>query len=83
MNTYEFQFTCRCPNDEDAEIQYQAHIRSEQMILVERLLDFVPRMSFHEDLADAFFAKFGGRQTITAVHPLHRGRQVKITTERS
>ena len=78
MNLYRFTFTATCPVNGQA-IAYTAEIRTERTLPVEELntwrLD--QRSGFHEDIADRMQHRFGGRQSLVAVH-----HGVTIETER-
>jgi hypothetical protein len=76
VNIYRFSFFAKCPND-DASIEYYAEIRSERMIMVERINASLPDAGFHEEIANRLVMELGGEQTITAVH-----QGVEITTVR-
>ncbi|HEV2612500.1 MAG TPA: hypothetical protein VGU61_19720 [Noviherbaspirillum sp.] len=69
MNIYRYQFAAACPIN-DAQIIYQLTIETTHMIHVEHIVTFAAlhKTGFHEDLADKFYNKFRGRQTMTAHH---------------
>jgi hypothetical protein len=71
MNTYRHKFVSACPNNAEI-IYYDLEIQSEQMIQVEHIITQAAlcrlEASYHEKIADAFFARFGGRQVIKAHH---------------
>lgn len=82
MNTYRHRFTVACPNN-SLPVIYRLRIRSLSVVMVEDIAAFcaglaaIPR-PYHENIADALFAKFGGRQRIRAHHhgvdiETHRG----------
>ena len=78
MNIYRMTFTATCPVDGE-QIAYSLEIVANDTIRAEDIEATVPTGTvFHEDLADLFFDKFGGKQTIRARH----GR-VDIETFRS
>lgn len=77
MNIYFVKFSSKCPVNGHT-ISYWLKISSYALILAEEIEDAVDvGPSFHESLADDFYKKFGGQQTLTARH----GR-VKIKTVR-
>ena len=69
MNIYRFQFVATCPADGDA-IVYTLEIRSLRMIMVEHIKTATAliKSGFHEQIADQLSDRFGGDQTILAVH---------------
>lgn len=78
MNRYKVKFQATCPVNGDA-IEYSLTIESTKMIEVERIMEVVSAVNygFHEEFADAFHKKFGGKQFMTAIHG-----GVTIETER-
>ncbi|XAI96303.1 hypothetical protein [Microcystis phage Mae-JY30] len=78
MNHYRFSFHAVCPVD-GARILYRAEIRTPDFIPAERLRAWASErgLEFHERLADALAAEFGGEQTILATH-----QGVEIETRR-
>lgn len=68
MNIYTFGFVTECIKNDDL-IQYTLEIRTSNVIIAEDLMEFaVPDKALHEDLADRFFERFGGRQKMVATH---------------
>lgn len=71
MNIYRHQFVSVCPNNGDV-IIYALEIESDSMIQVEHITTQAKlcrlEASYHEKIADAFFERFGGRQTIKGHH---------------
>lgn len=69
VNRYQFTFTAECPSDGDM-IRYEGEIVSGDMIRVESINETTGQFKkgFHEDLADQLASRFGGLQTLTAVH---------------
>lgn len=78
VNVYRRQFVSVCPADSDA-IVYSLEIRSATMLRVEHinLALALEEKSFHEEIANRLFDRFGGEQRITAVH-----QGVEIETRR-
>jgi hypothetical protein len=78
MNKYETRFTNNCPTN-GLTINYHLVIEYDRKILVEDLTKFLNEMmpTYHETIADKLVERFGGKQTLRA---LHHG--VLITTER-
>ena len=67
-NTYKYQFSCGCPNN-DRDVIYSLVIEHDEMIMVEDIITATRgRNSFHETLADFLHEKFGGKQTMIAHH---------------
>lgn len=80
MNTYEYSFTSKCPNDEHGYIFYTAIIKSKKIIMVEDIIKHCAdnyKKEYHENIADGLIKRFGGSQRLIAVH-----KKVKITTIR-
>lgn len=70
MNIYRKQFYSPCPNNGQI-IDYRLEIQTDVMIQVEHINTAVAVMqsgSYHEDIADALFAMFGGQQSLKAHH---------------
>ncbi len=69
MNRYHTHFHAKCPAN-GIRITYILTIDAEMTIPVENIVAEVERIDqgFHEDIADALFAKLGGAQTLTANH---------------
>jgi roadblock/LC7 domain-containing protein len=67
MNIYRFKFTSQCPND-GKQIEYYCEIKTNEVIMVERLREAVPSEAYQEAIADAFYALFDGKQRMRAVH---------------
>lgn len=78
INTYRYQFVSECPADA-ALVIYKLEIASAKVIRVEhiRTAAALHRKGFHESIADELFARFGGHQTLVAVH-----QGVEIETNR-
>jgi hypothetical protein len=68
-NNYQVEFFCRCPVN-NIRIHYTLTIRTDQTIMVEKLVDRVSTLNekLHEDLADELAAEFGGHQKLEAYH---------------
>jgi len=71
VNNYKIEFFCLCPKN-GIRIKYELVITvcSNTVIQVEDLLQEVSNFKsfYHEDLANVLYAKFGGKQTLTADH---------------
>ena len=68
MNIYTYSFTSKCPNNGVA-ISYNLEILSNNVIMVEDIVEACRVDStYHEELADKLYLKFGGKQTIRAFH---------------
>lgn len=68
MNVYTYGFASECIKNDDL-IQYTLEIKTSNVIIAEDLMEFpVPDKALHEDLADHFFERFGGRQKMIAIH---------------
>lgn len=70
MNIYTRQFVATCPNN-GAAIIYTLRIETDdRLIPVEHIITATSMISkgFHEHIAEELFARFGGRQVITAHH---------------
>ena len=78
MNKYETKFRNQCPTN-SLVIDYYLVIEHDRKILVEDLTECLSKMmpSYHETIADYLVDKFGGKQTLRAMH-----HGVLITTER-
>jgi hypothetical protein len=79
MNRYSVKFKAKCPNN-GAIIDYSLRIETDEMIMVEELLQFIKKHSsegFHEQIADDLVQSFGGSQYLVATH-----ENVKIETYR-
>ena len=78
MNRYETKFRNKCPVNSIV-IDYYLVIEHDRKILVEDLTECLSKMmpSYHETIADYLVDKFGGKQTLRAMH-----HGVLITTER-
>lgn len=78
MNIYQYQFASTCPNNKRP-IIYSLTIETDKMIYVEKIVVAVELQGsqYHEPMADALHAQFGGRQTLKAHH-----HGVDITTVR-
>lgn len=78
MNVYTYAFQAQCIKNAEL-IDYSLEIKTNAVIIVEELEAWpIPEKAFHEDLADALFERFGGRQTLTATH----GKVEIVTTRR-
>ena len=68
MNVYRYGFSTECIMNADL-IRYELEIKTSRVIIAEDIMDFpIPEKALHEALADAFFERFGGRQTMIARH---------------
>jgi len=69
MNIYSIDFHAKCPTN-GIRICYRLRIEVKFVIQVEVIVDVINTITdgFHEAIADLLFAKFGGRQTLTADH---------------
>lgn len=67
MNIYRFKFSSTCPVD-GCLIQYEAEIISDTVIFAEEIIKAIPKSGIQEGIADDFFQKFNGRQTIRGTH---------------
>ncbi|WP_216675107.1 hypothetical protein [Paraburkholderia elongata] len=69
MNIHRHQFVSHCPNNDQA-IIYALTIETDAVIYVEHITTATAlhKRAFHEAIADDLFARFGGRQVITAHH---------------
>lgn len=69
QNTYTHRFFAECPNNGKV-ISYELAIETGGRILVEHIVTAcaLHRKGFHEDIAAALFARFGGVLTLTAHH---------------
>lgn len=69
MNIYTQHWTALCANN-DRQVCYTLVIESRTTIMVEDIQAEVAKLSsgYHERFADDLFARFGGRQTISAHH---------------
>lgn len=69
MNVYRYRFTSTCPVN-GAAIAYALEIETTETIMVEDLVAECGRFpdAFHEAIAEALYARFGGRQTLKAHH---------------
>lgn len=69
MNRYHTNFHAKCPVN-GIRITYILTIEAKTVIAVEDIISEVQRIDqgFHEDIADALFARLGGAQTLTANH---------------
>ena len=81
MNQYERTFELACPNN-DIPVRYHLTIRSRDVLWVEDIVAFTQSLPgtdkpYHENIADAAFARFGGEQELVAEH-----HGVRITTTR-
>ena len=77
MNVYEYDFIVECPVN-GAKVSHHLTIESFSLIKVESVIEFCQvDPTFHEELADRLYAKFGGKQTMRAYH-----HGVWITTTR-
>lgn len=81
LNIYEHAFTATCPNNGET-IEYTVRLEAAFVIMAEDICDAGRKAQelpkpYHENIADMFAARFGGRQEIVAFH-----HGVKITTRR-
>jgi len=70
MNVYARKFAAACPNNGE-QIIYSLRIETDgRMIQVEHITTATAliKEGFHEQIADQLFARFGGKQTLTAHH---------------
>lgn len=72
MNVYRHRFTVACPNN-GLSVIYNLRIRCLRVVMVEEVVAFCATLAsierpYHENIADALFAKFGGKQRIRAHH---------------
>jgi hypothetical protein len=72
VNIYRQRFAVSCPVNGES-VHYRLAIETTRKIMVEdiqkALAEVEGKAAFHEDIADALFAKLGGfRQTLTAHH---------------
>lgn len=76
---YETEFFAACPNN-GARIKYALCIKAHSMIPAEAIISYVQSIEsgYHEQIAEALRAAFGGLQTLRAEH-----HGVAITTHRS
>lgn len=69
MNRYTTSFYANCPNN-GIRIHYTLSIATYKVLSVEELVAACEATSegFHEEIADAMFARFGGGQNLEAEH---------------
>lgn len=69
INIYSHTFAAACPSDGET-IIYHLEIRSASMIHVEHIRTSVAliKSGYHERIADELIERFGGDQTIKAIH---------------
>ena len=69
MNTYTTEFFSNCPTN-GIRVQYRLKIETGVMIPVEQIIAVVEGVGdqYHEELADDMLVRFGGRQTLSAMH---------------
>jgi len=70
MNIYRHRFTRTCPNN-GAAIAYELEIKSDEIIMVERIVRVVRTIApsaYHESIADALAMRLPGLHTIRAHH---------------
>jgi hypothetical protein len=69
MNHYTYRFQSTCPNNKRV-IDYVFSLATERMVMVEKIVEECDRLKecFHEKIADTLSKKFGGTQTIEALH---------------
>jgi hypothetical protein len=68
VNVYTYGFSTECIKNSDL-IHYTLEIKTSNVIIAEDLMEFpVPDKALHEDLADRYFERFGGRQKMNATH---------------
>jgi len=68
MNIYFHEFTSTCPNN-GAVIAYELEIQSNTVIMVEEIIAACAvDMTYHEELADRLYERFGGIQSMVAFH---------------
>ena len=68
-NIYRHTFVARCPNN-GQNVVYRLAIETMERIMVERIMAACKAVEggYHEEIADALSALFGGRQTLAAFH---------------
>lgn len=69
MNIYRLTFPATCPNDGEL-ILYKLEIRTPSVIYVEHLKaeTALIKTGLHEQIADRLQQRFGGEQTMVAIH---------------
>lgn len=69
MNVYRLNFKARCPVD-GAEIEYAWMLQTGYSVMAEELRRIADGFGteLHERIADALYDRFGGQQTLKAVH---------------
>lgn len=69
MNTYRLTFAATCPNDGEL-IVYKLEIKTDKVIYVEHLKaeTALIKSGIQEQIADRLQQRFGGEQTMVAVH---------------
>lgn len=69
VNSYSHTFVASCPSDGSA-IVYTLVVKSSRMLMVEHLITATSliKTGFHEQIADLLHERFGGTQTIGAIH---------------
>ncbi|WJN60897.1 hypothetical protein [Pseudomonas sp. SO81] len=69
MNTYRITFAATCPNDGEL-IVYKLEIQTSEVIYVEHLKaeTALIKTGIQEQIADRLQQRFGGEQTMVAVH---------------
>lgn len=69
MNIYRYRFFCHCPNNGQI-IEYSLEIHHTEMVQVEHIVKAcaLHKNTFHEAIADALVARFGGYQILKAHH---------------
>lgn len=69
MNIYRRTFTAVCPNNGQA-IDYALEIRHSDTVMVEGIVKATSALepTYHEDLADDLWQRFGGLQKLSAHH---------------
>jgi hypothetical protein len=69
LNIYTQHFTAECVNNSHT-VAYDLTIESRTTIMVEDIQSEVSKLKrgYHEHFADSLYARFGGKQMITAHH---------------
>jgi len=76
MNTYKYNFTVICPND-NALIDYHLEIRSTEIIMAESIVKYCDNAEgYQECIAEGIKEEIGGAVKVIGIHS-----GVEITTE--
>lgn len=77
MNQYAHTFVVECPSNA-VRVQYTLTLTTPGRVMVEDIVEACSvARAYHEELADTLYARFGGRQVMSAFH-----HGVWITTTR-